>query len=233
MLRLKKQSSQLTFAAFLPDTPATPLHDFVTGRGGAKRMRPRARNGGTRKSHAFPGVPAKRPKPVPFRPRSGKLIPHFGAVRSLGTDADPRHRRVRLRRRRPRGAPPARRTPGPRLRPLARAGRARRRAPRRARARRRRDGRRPRGGARGRRGRLLPRPLDGGRRGRRVRRPGAPLRRDLRAGGRRRRRAPGRLPRRAGAARRAALAPPRLPSGRRARAARGGAADRSPCAPRS
>jgi hypothetical protein len=41
---LKKQSSQLTFATFLPDTRRS-LHQFVTGRLGAKRIGAAERNG--------------------------------------------------------------------------------------------------------------------------------------------------------------------------------------------
>ena len=82
------------------------------------------------------------------------------------------------------------------------------------------DRRGPRRRARGRRGRLLPDPLDGGRRGRRVRRRGAALRRALRRGGGGGRGGARRLPRRARPGRRAALPPPGLPPRGRARAAR-------------
>ena len=110
----------------------------------------------------IPCFPRKYHEKALFPPLCGMSHPAISAFprcQSEG-DADPRHRRVGLRRRGARPAPRPRRPSRARLRPLGRAGGAGGR--RRPRARRRDHRRGLAGGARRHRGRLLPDPLDGG-----------------------------------------------------------------------
>ena len=119
------------------DTPSPLVHrlrhrtrrEQSAPRGGVQAGRRRI----PAKRRVFLGVPAKRRFPARFALLASHRIPHFRA-RTLSTcHADPRHRRLRLRRRGARPAPAARRPRGARLRALARARRrAGRRRPRRS-----------------------------------------------------------------------------------------------------
>ena len=72
---LKKQSSQLTFfAPCFPDTVASPFTGWSQPRR-SKADGQAARNGGTRKSHASRGLPAKRRETNPIRPGCGTPTP--------------------------------------------------------------------------------------------------------------------------------------------------------------
>ena len=84
---LKKQSSQLTFLSpCFPDTVAFPFTGWSQPRR-SKADGQAARNGGSRKSHASRGLPAKRRETNPIRPGCGTtrspLAPHVALLPSV------------------------------------------------------------------------------------------------------------------------------------------------------